>query len=194
MKNSVMKWRACAALALLAALAACGGYTAVNLGGSVTGLVTSGLILANGDATVTVPANATTYVFPSQIDDHGRFNVVIKQQPARYTCFMSNGSGLATGIPITSANVFCNVNTYTVRGTISGLTASGLVLVNGEDKLAIDSTASEFTFVTKVSDGSVYGIAVLEQPSNPSKQTCTVTNGTAFMGSANVTNVEVLCR
>lgn len=191
MKNSLMKWRLGAALALLVGLAACGGYTKVNLGGSVSGLVTSGLVLINGTDTVTVPANATSYVFPAQIDDHGKFAVTIQSQPARYTCFVSGGSGLATGIPITSANVICNVNTYSVGGSVTGLTSTGLTLVNGSDNLAINPATITFTFANNVADGTVYGVTVLTQPTG---QICTISNGTATMGAAPVTNIAVNCQ
>lgn len=191
MKNSVMKWRLGTAAVLLVALAACGGYTTVNLGGTVSGLVTSGLILANGGATVTVPANATSYVFPAQIDDHGKFSVTVQSQPARYTCFVSGGTGLATGIPITSANVICNVNTYSVGGSVSGLRSTGLTLVNGSDNLLIDPAKTSFTFANYVADGTVYGVTVLTQPAG---QICTVSNGTATMGAAAVTNIAVNCQ
>ncbi len=191
MTKLLKQWRIGAALALLVGLAACGGYTKVNLGGSVSGLVTSGLVLINGTDTVTVPANATSYVFPAQIDDHGKFAVAIQSQPARYTCFVSGGTGLATGIPITSANVICNVNTFTVGGTITGLSSSGLTLVNGSDNLTIDAAATSFTFANNVADGSVYGVTVLTQPTG---QICTVSNGTATMTGAGVDNISVSCQ
>lgn len=190
MKNSAMKWRLCAAVTLLASLAACGGSTTVTLGGSVSGLVTPGLVLINGGDTVAVPANATTYTFPAQIDNHGRFAVSVRDQPQRHTCYVAGGSGLATGLAITTANVYCNVNTNTVGGSVTGLTKSGLELVNGTDRLLIDASATKFTFVNEVADGTIYGVTILNQPAG---QNCTVKNGTAKMGDVDVTNVEVSC-
>ncbi len=67
-----------ASVFFILALAACGGgggttssesgsasSVAYTLGGTVTGLVTSGLVLANGDATLSVAANASKFSFAS---------------------------------------------------------------------------------------------------------------------------------
>jgi 6-phosphogluconolactonase (cycloisomerase 2 family) len=81
--------------------------------------------------------------------------------------------------------------TYSIGGTVSGLSGSGLVLQNnGGDNLSVTSNGT-FTFATKVASGDAYAVTVLTQPSNPA-QTCTVTNGSG-MASANVTNVAVSC-
>ena len=45
-----------------------------------------------------------------------------------------------------------NTTTYSIGGTISGLTSSGLVLQNNStDDLSVDSGATSFTFSTKTS-------------------------------------------
>ena len=81
---------------------------------------------------------------------------------------------------------------YTVGGTITGLTGSGLVLQdNGGDDLAL-SMSSSFTFTTMVADGAAYAVTVRTQPTNPA-ETCVVTNGSGTMGTSNVTNVAVSC-
>ena len=82
--------------------------------------------------------------------------------------------------------------TYTVGGTVSGLTGSGLVLRNnGGDDLPV-STSGTFTFANKIAVGAAYVVTVSTQPANPT-QTCVVTNGSGTMGSSNVTNVSVAC-
>src|SRR6185437_17070528 len=61
---------------------------------------------------------------------------------------------------------------YTIGGSISGLSASGLVLQdNGGDNLTVASGSKSFTFSTSVASGSQYAVTVLTPPSNPS-QTC----------------------
>ncbi|WP_298626690.1 DUF1566 domain-containing protein [uncultured Legionella sp.] len=60
---------------------------------------------------------------------------------------------------------------------------------NGGDDLTINSNGS-FTFATPVAQGATYSVTVLTQPSG---QTCSVTNGSGTMGGANVTNVGVNC-
>lgn len=183
--------RGLAAASLSLGLAACGGYTTVDLGGSVTGLTTDGLVLANGNDTVAIPANATSYKFPMQIDDQGSYAVTIQTQPPRLTCSLTNATGTATGIAVTGVNVSCVPNTYSLGGTVSGLTTNGLVLVNGSDTVSVPASSTAFVFPTQVADGTVYGVAVLTQPAG---LTCSVANGTAVMGAGNVTNVQVSCR
>jgi hypothetical protein len=77
--------------------------------------------------------------------------------------------------------------TYTIAGTIIGLTGSGLVLHNGAENLPV-STGS-FTFATAIASGASYNVSVQTPPSG---QACTVTNGSGT-ASGNVTNVTVTC-
>jgi hypothetical protein len=80
---------------------------------------------------------------------------------------------------------------YTIGGTVSGLTGSGLVLVdNGENNLSIGGNGS-FQFPAAIASGGTYDVTVLTDPSSPA-QTCTVTNGSGTVSAA-VTNVQVTC-
>ncbi|HEY8509409.1 MAG TPA: hypothetical protein VIL32_13685, partial [Steroidobacteraceae bacterium] len=75
---------------------------------------------------------------------------------------------------------------------MSGLAGSGLVLRNnGANPLAISGNGSA-TFSTALADGAQYSVTVDTQPSNP-WQTCTVTNGSGTIQSANVTGIDVTC-
>jgi|GEM_PF-3235738 len=85
------------------------------------------------------------------------------------------GGGSSNGSPTPA--------TYTVGGTISLLSGSGLVLRNnGGDDLPI-SNNGPFTFVTRLATSTSYSITVFTQPTNPS-QTCVVTNGAGGWGSS----------
>lgn len=80
---------------------------------------------------------------------------------------------------------------YTVGGTVSGLSGTGLVLENnGGDNLSITGNGS-FTFNTSISSGSTYSVTVLTEPSAPA-QLCSVPNGSGT-ATTNVTNVQVAC-
>lgn len=179
------------ALALVIGLAGCGGYTTVDLGGVVSGLATDGLVLANGDSTVTVPAGATSFKFPSQIDDNASYSVTIQAQPAHYTCAVIYGTGHATGVPVTGIIVQCVQNVFSVGGTVTGLTTSGLVLNNGSDQVSVPANSTSFTLPNRIPEGANYGVTVFTQPTG---QTCTVSNGTNTIGAANVTNIQVTCQ
>ena len=58
--------------------------------------------------------------------------------------------------------------TFTVGGSVSGLSGTGLVLQdNGGDNLAVPSDGN-FNFATAVATGSAYAVTVKTQPSAPS--------------------------
>ncbi len=80
--------------------------------------------------------------------------------------------------------------TYSVGGSVSGLSGGSLVLQdNGGDDLTVTGNGS-FTFATKLASGAAYAVSV---KTNPAGQTCSVANGSGTIGSANVTNVAVIC-
>jgi hypothetical protein len=80
--------------------------------------------------------------------------------------------------------------TYSIGGTITGLTASGLVLANGSDTVSPAAGAASFVFATALASGSSYAVTVKTQPSS---ELCQVSNGSGQVGSAGVTNVMVTC-
>ncbi len=81
------------------------------------------------------------------------------------------------------------VQTYSVGGSVAGLTGTVVLQDNGGDDLSVSANGS-FTFATKVASGAAYAVTV---KTNPAGQTCTVSNGSGTVGSANVTNVAVSC-
>jgi hypothetical protein len=83
------------------------------------------------------------------------------------------------------------MTTYTIGGTVSGVSGSGLVLRNGSVDLAVVAPGP-FTFAASLRTGTAYSVTVATQPSSPT-QNCVVTNGSGTVGNANVTNVVVSC-
>lgn len=82
--------------------------------------------------------------------------------------------------------------TYTVGGTVTGLSGSGLILQNnGGSSLAV-TLPGAFTFADGLASGSAYSVTVATQPSSPT-QTCVVTDGAGTVGTTNVTDVAVDC-
>ena len=67
---------------------------------------------------------------------------------------------------------------FTVGGTVSGLSGTVVLQDNGGDNLSVTANGS-FTFATKVASGSAYSVTV---KTNPSGQTCTVTSGSGHGG------------
>ena len=82
--------------------------------------------------------------------------------------------------------------TYTIGGTVAGLTGQGLILRNGNgDSLSVSASGS-FIFPTALSRGASYDVSVAMQPSAPG-QTCVVMSGSGVVSTANVTDVAVIC-
>jgi sugar lactone lactonase YvrE len=80
--------------------------------------------------------------------------------------------------------------TYTIGGTITGLSESGLTLQdNGGDTLTVASGASTFTFSTALASGAAYDVTVDTQPTG---EACTAASNTGT-ASANVTAVVITC-
>ena len=80
--------------------------------------------------------------------------------------------------------------TYSIGGTITGLTAGGLVLANGTDTVSPAAGAMTFTFATPLAFGVAYSVTAKGQPAGIS---CAVSAGTGSVGSVNVTTVQVVC-
>jgi hypothetical protein len=80
--------------------------------------------------------------------------------------------------------------TYSIGGTIDGLSASGLSIAYGNQTVAPATGAATFVFPTPMAAGTAYSVTVQSQPAG---QTCLVTNGTGTVGSANVTTIQLSC-
>jgi hypothetical protein len=166
-----------------------------TVGGTVTGLAGTGLILQNnGGADLIVNANGT-FAFPTTVDSGKPYAVTVKTQPGTpsQTCVVTKGSGTVASTKITDVAVTCTTNKFTVGGTVAGLTGTGLSLkVNGADTLAVPAPGGTFTFATPIASGTAYTVTIGSQPTNPS-QTCVVMGGTGTVGGANVSSVAVNC-
>ena len=164
---------------------------AFALGGSISGLNGSGLVLANGSDTLAVPANATTFTLPTQVAYTSSYNVKVAVQPAGLACAVTQGSGTMPANAVTDVVVTCTDQPFSLGGTIAGLGQNtGLVLVNGSDPLTVSPGATSFTMRTPVAFGSTYNVTA---NTTPTGLTCTVMNGSGSMGAANVTNIAVTC-
>lgn len=158
-----------------------------TIGGTVSGSTGTVVLQNNGGDNKSVTSN-TSFTFATAISSGSTYNVTVLTPPAGQTCTVSNGSGTATG-NVTNVGVTCSTITYTIGGTVSGLSGTVVLQNNSADNLS-RSTNTSFTFATPVANGAVYNVTVLTQPSG---QTCNVTNATGTVVSANVTNVTVTC-
>ena len=184
------------AMALGLGLAGCWGDDSTSapatysVGGSVAGLVTAGLVLANGSDTANLAAGATGFTFATALATGSTYAVTVQTQPANATCAVSGGSGTVSTAAVTSVAVTCTPLAFTVGGSVTGLAAAGLVLANGTDTAAVAAGATGFTLPTAVAQGAAYTVTVQTQPAG---KHCSLTNSTGTIAGANVTNVAVAC-
>jgi len=162
--------------------------TTYTIGGTVSGLTGTGLVLQdNGGNNLAVSASGS-FTFSTAVASGAAYSVTVLTQPTGQSCTVTSGSGTATA-NVSNVQVTCATTTYTIGGTVSGLTGTGLVLQdNGGNNLSVSASGS-FTFSTAVASGAAYSVTVLTQPTG---QSCTVTSGSGT-ASANVTNVQVAC-
>jgi type IV pilus assembly protein PilY1 len=80
-------------------------------------------------------------------------------------------------------------STYSIGGSVTGLTSGSVTLANGSDSVT-QSGNGGFTFPTKLTQGSSYSVTISSQPAG---ETCIVANGSGTVNSSNVTNVSVSC-
>jgi subtilisin-like proprotein convertase family protein len=175
----------------------CTATPTFTVGGNVSGLAGTGLVLSLNAGAQTLPVGANgTFTFPTGLANGAAYAVTVGTQPSTpsQTCAVTNGSGTIAGANVTNVAVACTTNppqTYSVGGNVSGLTASGLVLsLNAGAQTLPVAVSGAFTFPTPLADASAYAVTVGTQPAG---QTCAVTNGSGTIAGANVTNVAVAC-
>ncbi|MBA8883804.1 proprotein convertase P-domain-containing protein [Dokdonella fugitiva] len=169
------------------------GGTTYTVGGTVSGLTGSGLVLSLNAGAQTLPIAANgAFTFPTGLADASPYAVTVGTQPAGQSCSVANGNGTVAGANVTNVAVTCTDITYTVGGTVTGLLGDSVTLsLNGTESLPVASDGS-FTFATPLADGASYAVTVQTQPASP-PEVCTVANGSGSIAGANVTSVQVSC-
>ena len=165
-----------------------------TVGGEVSGLVGSGLVLQN-NAGADLPISADgQFTFATAIESGEAYAVTVKSQPSApaQTCKVVAGDGLVTNGNIVTVAVNCSTNQYNVGGTASGLEGTGLVLQNNAgDDLTVNSNGA-FAFGKTIASGQTYAVTIKTQPTHPA-QTCTLSNDAGDVVDANITAVSVTC-
>lgn len=208
MKLSLM--RSALVLTLALGLASCGGKAGFTIAGEVSGLQYTGLTLSTNGMTIPVeprsPYTAETvkFAFPEEIEYGEVYNVTIASSPTNQNCVLDyTATNTAGRLSTINVNVACSLKVNTVSGKVTGLTGTGLQLINGSSGIisVVPSTATPtvdptFSFAN-IPFGQAYGITVY---ANPTGQVCTVTNGTGTMTAAGIAsatginNVLVECK
>jgi len=183
---------------LLAGLTSCGGGASspgsYTVSGTLSGLAGGGLTLQNNGADDLSVSTNGAFTFSTSLADESDYNVTVKTVPSNpaQTCLVNGGSGAVSGADVSGVTVTCTTNTYTISGTVSGLTGSGLTLQNNSsDNIPINANGN-FSFSIPVASGTSYTVTLLTPPSGPS-QACTVNNGSGTVTNADIANVAIVC-
>ncbi|MCB1554598.1 MAG: hypothetical protein KDJ14_12385, partial [Xanthomonadales bacterium] len=105
---------------------------AFSVGGTVSGLLGSGLVLQiNGGDDLAVPANGA-FAFSGALFEGSAYTVSVLQQPStpEQICEIENAIGTVVDAAITNVTVVCETLGFAIGGSVTGLAGSGLVLRN----------------------------------------------------------------
>ena len=169
-------------------LTACGGGEgphAYSVGGSVSGLVGSGLVLANSDGDSVTIAASGPFKFQTPVAIGTPYHVSVSSVPAtnpKQRCTVSNASGTSTGAAVTDVTVSCvgpfvyvpalsvDYNTdngtpviyaYTMAVDTGALTAvNGSPFATGLGGTTLDVNGSAHFAYLAVSGDTVYGYTI----------------------------------
>jgi large repetitive protein len=194
------------------------GGTVSGLNGSLV-LRLIGSSIMRGD--LAVNANGA-FTFVPKLVNSEPYKVIVQSQPTGQVCTVANGAGLViSSANVTDVAVVCSSTTpapapttpttpttptipsFTVGGTLSGMTPTtmfgstigtnsiALAMAFGSDITQVILTSNGgFAFSRPIPTGQSYSVFVRSQPSG---QTCTIGNAAGVMGSANISNVSVVC-
>lgn len=163
-----------------------------TVGGTVSGLVGTVVLQNNGGDELSVDASGP-FTFATALVSGAPYSVTVLRSPSGQRCSVDAGTGAGeiAGADVTTVHVTCvEVPTFSIGGTVSGLTGTGLVLQNqGMDDLVI-STNGPFVFGARSPDGAPYAVTVRTPPGG---QDCQVVAGAGSVNGSNVTSVQVTC-
>lgn len=168
--------------------------TTGTITGTISGLQGSGLVLANATdgRTLAVDAGATTFAL--NVTD-GPYNIVVISPPISpaQACTVNGGMGYGPqGAP--NVTIACTSDIGLLGGTITGLTGSGLELVQSNGDVATPAAgATTFRFASGLASGMRYSVGIGHQPVDAA-QTCTIRRGKGVMlGTGGVNDIAVEC-
>jgi hypothetical protein len=162
-----------------------------TVGGTVSGLNGSGLVLQNnGGEPLPIAANGP-FVFAGSASAGTPYDVTVLAQPTNpaQVCTVENGSGSLNG-NVTNVQVACIDVTYSIGGTVAGLgPGRTLLLENNGANMLVLSNDGPFVFPTEIPSGASYSVTIANMPID---RLCKVANGQGI-ALGPVTNVTVTC-
>jgi serine/threonine-protein kinase len=122
-----------------------------GVGGTITGLNEIGLILANGDDTITPIANATSFQFGKKVALNSSYSVAIKSQPIGLKCNVGGtfpatmGANDVTNLTVSCTAVQAIVTTFAGSGAAGNTYGSGTAAsFNLPEDIAVDGEGNVY--------------------------------------------------
>ncbi len=137
MRNSTIGLLALSSLWLGALATGCGGKPApakYQIGGTVSGLQGSGLVLANGAEELPISANGP-FAFPTTVESGTGYSVTVRTQPTSpyQLCTVTGGSGSVAGADVSSIVVSCPTPGCQTVGSVASDIFTRYLDVGGTD-------------------------------------------------------------
>jgi Kelch motif/Galactose oxidase, central domain len=154
------------------------------------GVVAPSTWTVSADGQCTAPQGPINTGCQTVVDPSAAFTVTVMTQPVGEICTVGALQGTMGKTELT-VPVVCVPASYTIGGTVSGLTAGESIVLedNGGDPTTV-SANGPFTFSTSIASESPYAVTVATPPAGES---CAVTHGPGTTPAANVTNAAVTC-
>jgi hypothetical protein len=89
-----------------------------TVGGAVSNLLADGLVVQNnGSDDHAIPANSTSFTFPTPVADGASYNITVKTQPETQYCMVSQNSGTVSRADVGNVDVQCSeIPRIVIRG------------------------------------------------------------------------------
>jgi sugar lactone lactonase YvrE len=182
-----------------------GGKISVQLANVPPGAVT-GLVLSDGTEffAVTLPGGQTAatidFTFPTAMSQGTGWSVTVVSSPPGMGCVAGNNSGTMETSPITTVEITCTDTSFYLSGHVqlnltNPLTSDvSLAISDGNEPTSVTLTTTAnsfpFQFKTPISAGTSYNVMV---PVNPLYLTCSASDNSGVIRSANITGIVVTC-
>jgi hypothetical protein len=167
-----------------------------NLNATVSGLP-RGAILSlsnNGTAIPSITTNGSSglYTIVPSLPAGSSYSIAFTNQPIGYICSITSDRGTVDQSIKNPPAITCAPNTFSISGTISGLSSGTLTLSNNGTPLPPLSSplSGSVTLVSNVAAFSNYSIGVATQPSGTN---CIVSNGSGSIINSNVSSITISC-
>ncbi|MDC0713224.1 NHL repeat-containing protein [Stigmatella sp. ncwal1] len=163
------------------------GTQSFKVGGTLSGLAGNLTLQLNGVQNLSRSENGP-FAFAEPVADGSNYRVSITASPEEQECTLQGDTGQVNGADVTSVQVSCAARTYTVGGTVTGLTGTLQLRLGGAESLSLTANGP-FAFQKRHAKGDAYTVTIDTQPQG---HRCALT-GESGTVAGNVTTVQVRC-